>query len=207
MSYYVQISFYPNVKEKEVFQKARLIHQHALISLKEVVKENAEFCPTSPLAQDFFDWDEYRQFKREHAQLVSFAEIEWIRSLATSKFIYWPEYELLGVLGEGNNRGTTVSFQNSTNQDYNIQTWQGIPLFEKVCKNVLSSNSEPTTGQKRAIYKKIEKCLDIELFLSDPRLFSWAHPVFVEDTINALTLNKLHVDLHECFKKSLSEND
>lgn len=60
----------------------------------------------------------------------------WLNTLFTSRFVYWPNYDLLGVSGYKfpgeieNWFDGHFTFQNSSDQDYDYETWPaGIDLF------------------------------------------------------------------------------
>lgn len=71
------------------------------------------------------------------------ADRGWAQNLFTTRFLYWPEKSLLGIVGSVQNGFDPslriVRFTDSTDQNYPFESWSGISLFEKIveeCKNV-----------------------------------------------------------------------
>lgn len=70
------------------------------------------------------------------------ADREWAQNLFTTRFLYWPEESLLGIVGSVQNGFDPglreVRFTDSTDQNYPFESWSGISLFERIveeCKN------------------------------------------------------------------------
>lgn len=76
------------------------------------------------------------------------ADKEWLYSCFTNCFTYWPKYQLLGMFETSIPYATRdmfdacISFQNSTDQDYDYEDWKGISCFEKICESVQSMTKE-----------------------------------------------------------------
>lgn len=67
-------------------------------------------------------------------------EVEnWVAAISTLRFVFWPEHELLALVGNAwpGLKGAfakSVYFQNSTDQDYELKEWEGIcPYFDNLC--------------------------------------------------------------------------
>lgn len=66
-------------------------------------------------------------------------EVEnWVSAISTLRFVFWPEKKLLALVGgawPGLDKvfAKNIYFQNSTDQDYGLETWQGVsPYFDSV---------------------------------------------------------------------------
>lgn len=73
----------------------------------------------------------------EHVEPTSFLREMWIQDIFQLRFVYWAQYHLLALCGDDypdavtNLFGPSVGFQNSTDQDYELSTWDvNIPLFQ-----------------------------------------------------------------------------
>lgn len=67
----------------------------------------------------------------------SFAYDQALYVTFTFRFVYFPKHKILGLVGEFDDfSATSVYFQNSTDQDYDYEEWNGISLFEKLAKEV-----------------------------------------------------------------------
>lgn len=62
---------------------------------------------------------------------------DWLSTLFTVRFTYWPEHNLLGVLGGKwpkacmDQTSNCVLFQNGCDQDYEFELWPKLPFFQK----------------------------------------------------------------------------
>lgn len=65
---------------------------------------------------------------------------EWIRGAFEVRSVYWPEHRLLGILG-GNyghvmDMSSPVMFQNGTDQDYSLEYWPKLDVFQDIIAQV-----------------------------------------------------------------------
>ena len=133
----------------------------------------------------------------------------WLNTLFTSRFVYWPNYDLLGVSGYKfpgeieNWFDGHFTFQNSSDQDYDYETWPaGIDLFatriDRV-KNADDSNLYEYVNKFMAEYSMEEIKADPEYFkksciydmiYEDLQLDDWLYnhdnPNFYNMSINAI---------------------
>lgn len=95
----------------------------------------------------------------------------WLYKLFTFDFIYWQEENLVALSGYQypdavkNLFDTQFGFQNSTDQDYDLELWNDkIDVFKRNKETINSDPNEEST--KTALYEKIfcELCLDEWLY-------------------------------------------
>lgn len=118
----------------------------------------------------------------EHVEPISFLREMWIQDIFQLRFVYWVQYNLLSLCGDDYPSvvtdlfGPHVGFQDSTDQDYELSTWDAnIPLFQKII------NETPENGgsffedrsdklpegyaYRSAVYQEIFKTLDLDSWL------------------------------------------
>lgn len=98
----------------------------------------------------------------------------WLNTLFTSRFVYWPDYDLLGVSGYKlpgeieNLFDGHFSFQNSSDQDYDYDQWPtGIRQFK--ARIDMIKNADDST-----LYECVDKYMgdySIEEIKADPEYF------------------------------------
>ncbi len=113
----------------------------------------------------------------------------WVRSAFHVHSVYWPELHLLGVLGNVPEVvfGThPIPFQNSTDQDYDLDIWPNLDFFTDIIKKysdmsdkeVLQERygedvpySKPVADYSRLslVYEKVFEALDLDSWLYDRR--------------------------------------
>lgn len=134
MSYSAQISFKTIDAEdiSEFFVKIK----------KECESKQAE------IAKNYFTWSPYgRKLVDHHLKYFDVYEkypgiddaVElWVYRTFTFRWFYLKEYKLLGIYGLPNEVLTlcdcTVYFQNSCDQDYEFDEWNGVPIFEEIAE-------------------------------------------------------------------------
>lgn len=118
----------------------------------------------------------------EHVEPTSFLREMWIQDIFQLRFVYWEQYNLLALCGDDYPRvvidlfGPHVGFQNSTDQDYELSTWDAnIPLFQKIISetpkdgNPLFEDCDDDLPEgyayRSSVYKKIFKILDLDNWL------------------------------------------
>lgn len=129
MSYAFNMSFATAANEKEAFVLARRYVEKCMEekNAKKIIEDNDLYIPSS----------RFDTIGEEARGIANFADKYWLESLFKFRFLYWPKYELLSIVG-GNliNDPTfpmTMYFQNSTDQDYDFQEWLegNIPFFKE----------------------------------------------------------------------------
>lgn len=95
--------------------------------LEDVAKEEYTYCPTVRYRECPYDLSNAN--RRSAAQA-------WVKAVFSYRFFYLSDHDLLGVYGVPKCMrwlfDDTVYFQNSTDQDYNFNTWHKIPLFRGI---------------------------------------------------------------------------
>lgn len=71
----------------------------------------------------------------------------WLYRLFNFNFVYWEKYNILGLLGENygdidKDFDTQIYFQNSVDQNYDYDVWNGIPYFEGIATEIKSMPKE-----------------------------------------------------------------
>lgn len=78
----------------------------------------------------------YDYIAEKERTMANMADEFWLESLFKFRFLYWPKYQLLGIIGNSIDKNMfpmEMYFQNSTDQDYDFQNWlEGdIPFFRE----------------------------------------------------------------------------
>ena len=92
------------------------------------IDDNAYFVPSLLYRAQIEDW-----------KMAMIADEKWLYSLFNFRFVYWKEYELLGMVGvlpeDGPKPDGAVYFQNSCDQNYSLSEWPAdIPFFRTKVK-------------------------------------------------------------------------
>lgn len=189
MSYAFQMTFLEIPKEEVVSAGTEIVNRYWEKS-NQILEDNLIYIPS------------VRNFCQQDASIKDYRvspwkEVDrfWLKNLFQIEFLYWETYELLGVCGihlpDISRKTVSVYFQNSTDQNYEYKTWDGISVFEKIVKEVqMLSGTEilnlagvcdeedaPDIEYYRqtAVYKKIYKMLDLEswLWLRNGNMFNF----------------------------------
>lgn len=127
MSYSCEISF-KEICAEEVYD--------FLVTLKNKLIDNIE-----NIAKDNYMYAPFVRYQRNpYTKLETYPDIEcnnsWVRQVFTYRYFYLKEYNLLGIYGipscVRNMFDDTIYFQNSTDQDYDLSTWNKINLFQRI---------------------------------------------------------------------------
>lgn len=129
MSYRAEISF-KQISAKDVFAFLKEFKDWVKNSIHEIAEDNFMYCPT------------VRWLHRSYADLNDHNSrdwcMQWARNLFSYRYIYLPEVELLCVYGVPgivqDLFDDTIYFQNSTDQNYDYNTWDKIELFKEVAR-------------------------------------------------------------------------
>lgn len=99
-------------------------------NIKNTLKDNSFFIPS--LRYGSLDDPDYIKGK------FRIMDQYWMDRLFTYDFVYWPEYQLLSLVGEEYPNKDMfdrfVYFQNSGGRDYDFEEWNGIPIAQKIAK-------------------------------------------------------------------------
>lgn len=116
----------------------------------------------------------------------------WLRSISRLSFVYWPQHNLLALLGDYPDTinklfPIQVYFQNSCDQDYPLDTWgSDVPLFEDIKQQVSTAEKKTLLAEfwcdddidendayspaldylrQSIVYKRIFSALDLDNWL------------------------------------------
>lgn len=138
MSYSAQISF-KEIEAEDIHEFFQAYKAEVLSHLDDIAKDNYIFCPYVKCSyENFMDACEDEALKYESES--------WFFRLFSYRWFYLKEEKLLGVYGVSDCVNHlfdgTVYFQNSTDQDYEREWWQGITAFEKIYDKWLNASEE-----------------------------------------------------------------
>ena len=217
MSYYLNLTFIENVEENELLKMAAEIHKK--IKEPEIMKKI--------IGDNFHLLDSVT-----YGQFPKFQDRYWAALWLTTKFIYWPDYKLLAYLGNDVKipNGTNVSFQNSSDTNYEYSTWNGIKIFEEIAekyKNMKADKlpefysyfddntiEEQEYSRRWLVYNDIHNMLNIFSYLYDENRFRERNRVFTysdftsEDMrIIGKILREIHAEETTAIEKELQKID
>ena len=154
------------------------------------------------------------------------ADRYWVQNLLTTRFLYWNEKSLLGIVGEAEREFdpdvSEIYFQDHTDQDYAFCHWSGIKMFESIANECRNASME----EIRLVYPHLlspgeENGEDIDKFrrsmaydriFSELGLKSWEYEVsgkFQQFSMNALTSSRdifnAHLMLESVRRKKIEE--
>lgn len=187
MSHYISISIFKGiVEEKDVLDKALSFCQKML---KNSYKEISDSTVYFPSYEDLMFDDTITPFRLKRADVL------FIESLFSYKFIYWKDYKLLGVVHDRNDDEMhQLVFQNSCDQNTDFEEWYPLHEPKDPCRDifrqivtdtVFNKNTDavrkyyleeyddeeidPTSDyyKKTYVYKRIEDALNIVEYIYD----------------------------------------
>lgn len=146
MSYYIDISFHKAENKLEAFELAQATMKAISDNALKYLEDTMCYSPLTRMETKKEDYDSWLWMKYEES--VRLANRLWIRNVYNFRFMWWPEYKLLGVIscsGFISHLGwKTVHFQNGTDQNYPYEDWTDIcPLFDELIeksKNIPDAN-------------------------------------------------------------------
>ena len=178
MSYWFKMHF-KEIKETDVLDYCIQLANGCKQNSEEILKKNIFYIPSIRFDMDILlDKSEYRRTWQE-------ADRNWLYILFSIKFVYWADKKLLGIVGnipESVERSLkTIEFQNSADQDYEYECWQGINYFNKIVRIFRNADAGSIAAQseyskediiedidyyrKSAIYKEIYDSLELDFWL------------------------------------------
>lgn len=165
MSYCAEISF---VKVKpddleDFFGKIKTaIREH----VKEIADDNCVFSPFGKNPRTDLEFEKRR---------IVLEAYDWTERLFTYRFFFIGEGEekVLAVAGVPDSVkylfDTTIFFQNSTDTDYDYETWDKVPLFKRLVEERLALVKKE--GWNWTEYRNKSDCYDIIWKLLDDKVF------------------------------------
>ena len=177
MSYSFNINFM-DLQEKEPLEKCKEVIALMLKYSEEMIWKNRTYIPSIESAVVSYS----PQFRT--------ADQNWLYNLFTINSVYWPERNLLGIIGNLPTQAmkivTPIHFQSSSNRDYNYEIWNVIEYFETTVKNIREMDSKSVydglNPSKHEWYSKEEleenlehykKILIYDTIFRELQLFRW----------------------------------
>lgn len=214
MSYYFQMAFANAKTETDAYTIAHsFVDRIDFKQMKECINNSFLFIPSVKYSMGR---------KLENSIFSDLADKYWLYGLFNYRFVFWPKYHLLGLLvSEEVNApfNWVVSFQNSTDQNYDWNEWpNSIPYFtervfvtkqafENGNANFFGENSddfdEDTDIEYRLKSELYRKIFD-ELCLND-WLYGRNNESFKRFCINGITSTEMLMDLTLYLKKATKE--
>ena len=176
MSYHIPINFRKLKSACEVFEFMDTVHETRTKEIESILLAIWHELPST-----FRDTnDRYDAFRLDRPFILDALQL---------RYVYWPEYNLLGAVGYPEILGKEtaklfpchVYFQNQSDQDYDYGTYDGIPLFQQIAEQIRKSKDAVLDNLtcddasvdheavdydlKSQVYKTIEKLLDIDSYV------------------------------------------
>lgn len=137
MSYSATICF-KIVREGEIYDFLKQIKDHCKEKFNEIAEDEFIYLPS--ISKDYL-------LKNDSDWAKEQIDRNWMRnSVFSYRFFYIPEHNLLGVFSIPDAVkdifDLTCYFQNSCDQDYNFEYWNGVPYFEFVAQKWRNATDE-----------------------------------------------------------------
>lgn len=181
MSYYLNLTFIENVEENQLLKIAAEIHKKAKDPeiMKKIIGDNFHLLDSI-----------------SRGRAPKFQDRYWVTVWLSTKFIYWPDYKLLAYLGNNVKipNSTNVSFQNSSDTNYEYSTWNGIKIFEEIAEKYKNMKvellpefysyfedntiEEQEYARRWLVYNDIHNMLNIFSYFYDENRFRERNRVF-----------------------------
>lgn len=183
MSYGFDMAFAHDADEKAAFSLARSYVDKCMEkeNARKFIEDNTIYIPSI----------RYSHIE-EATNMAEVADRYWLENLFKFRFLYWPKYRLLGLVGS--NRiddpafPMSIYFQNSTDQNYDFQEWLegNIPFFKEhvetitnmpqsklfdICKDYLDEDTDLSNPEielymrQSLLYQRIFSALELQSWL------------------------------------------
>lgn len=127
MSYSCEISF-KEINPEDVYDFLVVLKNKLIDNIENIAKDNYMYAPF------------VRYQRKPYTKLENYSDIEcnnsWVKQVFTYRYFYLEKYNLLGIYGlpdvVHDLFDDTIYFQNSTDQDYDLDIWNKIKLFKNV---------------------------------------------------------------------------
>lgn len=214
--------FFKQIKQDEVFPFIEKIQKEMREHAKEWIDYNKYYVPS------------VRSLTNEPKFVKTFMNEYWLNTLFTSRFVYWPDYDLLGVSGYKlpgeieNLFDGHFSFQNSSDQDYDYEMWPtGIRQFKARIDRIKNADDstlyecvdkymgEYTMEEIKADPEYFKKVCIYDMIYEDLQLDDWLYnhdnPTFYQLSINAINDDiqriRYNAILENILKKEFGEEE
>ena len=146
MSYSCTISF-KQLPGDDVFEFLQNFKKKACEKIKEIARENCSF---SPIMRDYHFEDDFAVTDEMRDRTETWAK----SSVFKFRYFYNKDLHLLGIYGVYSCLqdifDCSVFFQNSTDQDYEFDTWKGVRYFEEVAEKWKNASDEDVKEHYKA---------------------------------------------------------
>lgn len=143
MSYWCKISF-KEIKAEDIQDFFVDMKRKARDRYEVSIKNNYYY---SPMHKDVFYKNPEDITTELYLTKYRTEQEDWARKVYTYRWFYLKEHHLLGVFGVGSELedcfDSTLSFQNSCDQDYDFEYWDKVKLF----KNIAEKHKNDTWGE------------------------------------------------------------
>lgn len=189
--------FFKQIKQEDIFPFIDKVQEEMRNHAKEWIDYNKYYAPS------------VRALTNESRFTKAYIDEYWLNTVFTLRYVYWPDYNLLGVSGYKlpgeieNWFNGHFSFQNNSDQDYDYEEWPtGIDQFTARINRVKNADdgrlfdyvdelmgeysaeeikTDPEYFKKSCIYDIIYE--DLQL---DDWLYNRKNPSFYQFSINAI---------------------
>lgn len=216
MSYHMPVHFKQLKSPNEVFEVIDQVYDARKSDVPEILVSIWHELPSS-----------FRDIEDKHDAFR--LDEPFILSALQQKYIYWPELNLLGLVGYPHSLGRDTCdifpcflyFQNQSDQDYDFDSYDTIPLFRQIARQI-----EKTKGMvvdnlpdgnldgidydlKSLVYETITGLLGIEDYVYEEKLtnahtFTVSHHKHPYDTMD---LQGHYMALYDTFHHNTKGND
>ncbi len=217
MSYYCQISF-KEIEAEDIQDFFLNLKKKARERFEQAVEDNYMY---SPMHKDVFYKNPEDITPELYSTKYQTEQQDWTLKVYTYRWFYLKEHNLLGVFGVGNELkdcfDSTLSFQNSCDQDYDFDYWDNVKLFKDIAekhKNDTWEEVDPENDyeenertdnnleylRKSAAYGEIwDNYLDDKLYDRDTCVFVSLFSPFYDD-LTFISKFSIH-----CYKKTMEQ--
>lgn len=154
MSYWCQICF-KQIDGDAVYEFLQQFKAEAVKHIPEIAERNASFSPLYKAHTWKEDFEPSRELRK--------ATEDWAKlSLFRFRFFYDKEHHLLGIYSVDDCLhglfDCVVEFQNSCDQDYSFDTWDGVRYFEEVARKWQAASDDAVKAWYRKEYEEEWDC-------------------------------------------------
>lgn len=146
MSYSCEIAF-KTIEAEEVYSFLQKLKSLVSEKLGAIAEDNAFWLPS----------ERQSAYKELPEWALNQLEEDWARKCFTFRYVYLPEKKILGVYGVPKQTeelfDCTVYFQNSCDQDYDFEEWNGVPIFEEIAQKWQNMSEEDLFEAAKSCYE------------------------------------------------------
>ena len=144
MSYNCTISF-KKIGLKDIYKFLQEYKKFIIENLNKIVEDEYMWCPS---VKNRIGKIDYKELTANEIDL----DENWFCRIFKHRFFYDDEFGLLGIYGVPTVSrklfDKTVYFQNSCDQDYGFEDWEGIPEFENIYNKCMQLTAEELKAKK-----------------------------------------------------------